>query len=89
MSGGWGLRRAGGGGGLGGRGGWIAAGGLAGVGRRAVYIIVLIVSRDMCLFAPLYGPFRACLKRVVLVPAHGLRPRSKPDPIYQAVPARH
>jgi hypothetical protein len=25
----------------------------------------------MGLFVPLYGPFRACLKRVVLVPAHG------------------
>jgi hypothetical protein len=25
----------------------------------------------MGLFVPLYGPFRACLKRAVLVPAHG------------------
>jgi hypothetical protein len=25
----------------------------------------------MGLFVPLYGSFRACLKRVVLVPAHG------------------
>jgi hypothetical protein len=34
----------------------------------------------MGLFVSLYGPFRACLKRVVLVPAHGPRPRPKPDP---------
>jgi hypothetical protein len=29
----------------------------------------------MGLFMPLYGSFRACLKRAVLVPAHGPRPR--------------
>ena len=34
----------------------------------------------MGLFMPLYGSFRACLKRAVLVPAHGPRPRPKPDP---------
>jgi hypothetical protein len=34
----------------------------------------------MSLFVHLYGPFRACLKRVVLVPAHGLRPQPKPGP---------
>jgi hypothetical protein len=34
----------------------------------------------MGLFVPLYGPFRAYLKRVVLVPAHGPRPRPKPGP---------
>jgi hypothetical protein len=28
-------------------------------------------NKYMSLFVPLYGPFRACLKRVVLVPAHG------------------
>jgi hypothetical protein len=28
-------------------------------------------NKYMGLFVPLYGPFRACLKRVVLVPAHG------------------
>jgi hypothetical protein len=38
----------------------------------------------MCLFVPLYGPFRACLKYVVL--AHGPRPRPNPDPIYRVVP---
>jgi hypothetical protein len=34
----------------------------------------------MCLFVPLYGPFHVCLKRAVLVPAHGPRPRPKPGP---------
>jgi hypothetical protein len=34
----------------------------------------------MGLFVPLYGPFRACLKRAVLVPAHGPRPQPKPGP---------
>jgi hypothetical protein len=28
-------------------------------------------NKYMGLFVPLYGPFRACLKRDVLVPAHG------------------
>jgi hypothetical protein len=37
-------------------------------------------NKYMGLFVPLYGPFRACLKRVVLVPAHGPRPRPKPGP---------
>jgi hypothetical protein len=32
-------------------------------------------NKYMGLFVPLYGPFRACLKRVVLVSAHGPRPR--------------
>jgi hypothetical protein len=41
----------------------------------------------MGLFVPLYGLFRACLKRVVLVLAHGLRPRPKPDTkIFRVVP---
>jgi hypothetical protein len=43
-------------------------------------------SIDMSLFVPLYGSFRVCLKRVVLVPAHGPWPRSKPGPIYRVVP---
>jgi hypothetical protein len=34
-------------------------------------------NKYLGLFVPLYGPFRACLKRVVLVPAHGLRPQPK------------
>jgi hypothetical protein len=34
----------------------------------------------MGIFVSLYGPFRDCLKRVVLVPAHGPRPQPKPDP---------
>jgi hypothetical protein len=34
----------------------------------------------MGLFVSLYGHFRACLKRVVLVPVHGPRPRPKPGP---------
>jgi hypothetical protein len=34
----------------------------------------------MGLSVPLYEPFRACLKRVMLVPAHGPRPRPKPSP---------
>jgi hypothetical protein len=32
------------------------------------------------IFVSLYEPFRACLKRVVLVPAHGPWPRPKPGP---------
>jgi hypothetical protein len=39
----------------------------------------------MGLFVPLYGPFRACLKWAVPVPAHGPRPRPKLGPIYRAV----
>jgi hypothetical protein len=46
-------------------------------------------NKYMGLFVPLHDPFRACLKRVVLVAAHGLRPRPKPDPIYRVVSARH
>jgi hypothetical protein len=42
----------------------------------------------MRLFVPLYGPFRDCLKWVVLVPAHGPRPQPKPGSIYRAVPCR-
>jgi hypothetical protein len=34
----------------------------------------------MGLFVPLYGSFCVCLKRAVLVPAHGPRPRPKPGP---------
>jgi hypothetical protein len=34
----------------------------------------------MGLFVPLYVPFRTYLKQVVLVPAHGSRPQSKPGP---------
>jgi hypothetical protein len=34
----------------------------------------------MGLFVHLFGPFHVCLKRVVLVPVHGPRPRPKPDP---------
>jgi hypothetical protein len=34
----------------------------------------------MGFFVPLYGLFRACLKRAVLVPAYGPRPRPKPGP---------
>ena len=37
-------------------------------------------NKYMGLFVPLYGPFCACLKRAMLVPAHGPRPRPKPDP---------
>jgi hypothetical protein len=32
-------------------------------------------NKYMGLFVPLYGPFRVCLKRAVLLPAHGPRPR--------------
>jgi hypothetical protein len=44
----------------------------------------------MGIFVSLYGPFRACLKQAVLVPAHRLRPRPKPGlipdtKIFQAV----
>jgi hypothetical protein len=37
-------------------------------------------NKYMGLFVPLYGPFRACLKRAVLVPTHGPWPRPKPGP---------
>jgi hypothetical protein len=37
-------------------------------------------NKYMGLFMPLYEPFRACLKRAVLMPARGPRPRPKPDP---------
>jgi hypothetical protein len=37
-------------------------------------------NKYMGLFVPLYGPFRACLKRAVPVPAHGPWPRPKPGP---------
>jgi hypothetical protein len=40
----------------------------------------IVESRDMSLFVPLYGSFRACLKQAVLVPAHGPRSRPKPGP---------
>jgi hypothetical protein len=43
----------------------------------------------MALFVPLYGSFHIFLKQVVLVPAHGPRSRSKPDPIYRTVSAQH
>jgi hypothetical protein len=46
-------------------------------------------NKYMSLFVPLYGPFHAYLKRVVLVPVHGPRPWPKPGPIFRAVPARH
>jgi hypothetical protein len=48
-------------------------------------------NKYMGLFVPLYGTFCACLKRavLVLVPAHGPRPRPKPDMLYWVVPAQH
>jgi hypothetical protein len=39
----------------------------------------------MGLFMPLYGPFRVCLKRAVLVPAHGQRPQPGTK-MFRAVP---
>jgi hypothetical protein len=38
----------------------------------------------MSLFVPLYGPFRAYLKRALFVSAHGPRLRPKPGPIYRS-----
>jgi hypothetical protein len=39
----------------------------------------------MCIFVSLYGLFRVCFKRVMLVPVHGPQPRPKPDLIYWVV----